>query len=128
VVENKEKVALKVVQLRGSQPSGLGGKEKPSKFGKESWYKMTMQDAHEQEASRSMFKSNKSSKKGLNEMAGIAFCLEGAVDQVDCRTTMVVDMVAKTEPPLGSGSTFLAKRGSVDVFSIGQVLPHWLGV
>jgi hypothetical protein len=57
-----------------------------------------------------MFKGNKSSKKGPNEMAGIAFCSEGAVDQVDWRATMVADMIAKTEPPLGGGSTFLAKR------------------
>jgi hypothetical protein len=46
VAENKEQVASKVEQLRGSQPLGLCGKEQPSKFvEKDSWYKMTMQDA-----------------------------------------------------------------------------------
>jgi hypothetical protein len=71
---------------------------------------MAMHNAQEQEASRSMFKGSKSSKKGSNEMAGIAFDSEGAVDQVDWRASMVADMVAKTKPPLGGGSTFLAKR------------------
>jgi hypothetical protein len=110
VAENKEQVAPKVEQLRGSQPSGSGGKEQPSKSVKESWYEMAMQDAQEQEASRSMFKGNKSSKKGLNEMAGIAFISEGATNQVDWRAAMVADMIAKTEPPPGGRSTFLAKR------------------
>ena len=45
VTENKEKVALKVEQLRGSYPLGLGGKEHPSKlFKKDSWYDMDMHD------------------------------------------------------------------------------------
>jgi hypothetical protein len=43
VAENKEAVAPKVEQLRGSQPSGLGGKEHPSKsVKKESWYEMAI--------------------------------------------------------------------------------------
>ena len=55
VAENKEQVALKVEQLRSSRPLGSGGKEQPSKsVKKESWYKMIMQDAQEQEASRSI--------------------------------------------------------------------------
>jgi hypothetical protein len=46
--KNREQVALKVEQLRGSQPSGSVGKEKPSKsIKKESWYEMAMQDAQE---------------------------------------------------------------------------------
>jgi hypothetical protein len=114
VAENKEQVAPKVEQLkgslRGSQPSGSSGKEQHSKSVKESWYEMAMQDAQKQEASRSMFKGNKSSKKGLNEMAGIAFVSEGATNQVDWRVAMVADMIAKTEPPSGGRSTFLAKR------------------
>jgi hypothetical protein len=47
VAENKEQVVLKLEKLRGIQPSSSGGKEQPSKFVKESWYEMTMQDAHE---------------------------------------------------------------------------------
>jgi hypothetical protein len=42
VAKNKEQVAPKFEQLRGSQPSGSSGKEQPSKSNKESWYKMTM--------------------------------------------------------------------------------------
>jgi hypothetical protein len=57
----------------------------------------------------SMFKGN-SSKKGLKKMVGIVFVSKGATNQVDCRATMVVDMIAKTKPLLGDGSTFLAKR------------------
>jgi hypothetical protein len=110
VAENKEQVALKVEQLSGSHPLGSSGKEQPSKFVKESWYKMAMQDAQEQEASRSMFNGNKSLKKGLNEMARIVFCSEGVANQVDCRVAMVADMIAKTEPPSGGRSTFLTKR------------------
>jgi hypothetical protein len=46
VTENREQVAPKVEKLRGSQPSGSGGKEQPSKsFNKDSWYEMAMQDA-----------------------------------------------------------------------------------
>jgi hypothetical protein len=52
----------------------------------------------------------KSSKMGPSEMAGIAFVSEGATNQVDWRATMVSDLTRKTEPPLGGGSTFLAKR------------------
>jgi hypothetical protein len=54
VTKDKEQGALKVEQLRGSQPSGSSGKEQPSKSvqKKQSWYEMTMQDAQEQEASR----------------------------------------------------------------------------
>jgi hypothetical protein len=42
VIENKKQVAPKVEKLKGSQPSGLSGKEQPSKSVKESWYEMTM--------------------------------------------------------------------------------------
>jgi hypothetical protein len=43
VAENKEQVAPKVENLRGSQPSGSSGKEKPSKsIENESWYEMSM--------------------------------------------------------------------------------------
>jgi hypothetical protein len=70
---------------------------------------MAMQDAHEQEDSRSMFRG-KSSKKGLSEMAGITFCSEGATNHVDWRVAMLVDLKTKTEPPPGGGSTFHAKR------------------
>ena len=43
VIEDKEQVAPKVEHLRGSQLSGSGGKEQPSKsVKKESWYEMTM--------------------------------------------------------------------------------------
>jgi hypothetical protein len=43
LAENKEQVSLKVEKLRGSQPSGSGGKEKPSKsIQKQSWYNMAM--------------------------------------------------------------------------------------
>jgi hypothetical protein len=46
VAENMGQVATKVEQIRGSQPSSSGGKEKPSKFvKKESWYKMSIHDA-----------------------------------------------------------------------------------
>jgi hypothetical protein len=57
-----------------------------------------------------MFKDSKSSKKGSNEMARIAFGSEEAINQMDWRAATVADMVAKTEPPLGGRSTFLAKR------------------
>jgi hypothetical protein len=41
VAENKKQVALKVEQLKGSQPSGSSAKEQPSKsVKKESWYEM----------------------------------------------------------------------------------------
>jgi len=84
--------------------------EQPSKsVKKDSWYEMVMQDAQKQKASRSMFKG-KSSKKSLSEMAGIAFFSKGAANQVDWRASMVADMIAKTKPPLGGRSTFLAKR------------------
>jgi hypothetical protein len=110
VAENKEQVAPKVEQLRGRQPSNSGGKEKPSKFVKEeSWYKMTIQNAQEQEASKSMFKG-KSSKKGRSKIARIAFISERAANQMDWRAAIVADLIAKTEPPLGGRSTFLTKR------------------
>jgi hypothetical protein len=110
VTENEEQVALKVEQLRGSQPSGSGGKEQPSKsVQKKSWFEMAMQDAQEQEASRSIIRG-KSSEQGLSKMAGIAFVSEGAANQEDWRAAMVADMVAKTESLPESGSTFLAKR------------------
>ena len=47
VIEDKEQVAPKVEQRKGSRPSGSGGKKHPSKSVKESWYEMTMQDAQE---------------------------------------------------------------------------------
>jgi hypothetical protein len=63
VTENKEQVAPKVQQLKGSQPLGSEGEEHPSKFvKKDSWYDMAMQDSQEQEASRIMFKGSESSK------------------------------------------------------------------
>jgi hypothetical protein len=68
-----------------------------------------MQDAQEQEASRSMIRV-KSSKKAPSEMAGIAFVSEGAANQVDWRAAMVADPIAKTKPPPCGGSTFLTKR------------------
>jgi hypothetical protein len=52
----------------------------------------------------------KSSKMGPSEMAGIAFVSKGPTNHVDWRAAMVADLVAKTEPPPGGGSTFLAKR------------------
>jgi hypothetical protein len=105
VVENKEQVASKVEMLKVSQHLTSGGKKQPSKSVKEeSWYVMAMQ-----KASRSMFKG-KSFKKGLNGMVWIAFVSEGAIDQVESRAAMVTDLVAKTKPLSGGGSTFLAKR------------------
>jgi hypothetical protein len=75
VAENREREALKVEQLRGSQPSGSGGKEQPSKsVRQESWYEMAMQDAQKKEASRSMFRGSESSEIGQSMMAGIALC------------------------------------------------------
>jgi hypothetical protein len=78
VTENKEQVALKVEQLRGSQPSGSGGKEQPSKsVKKESWYEMTMQDAQEQEASRSMIK-REVFEEGSERDGRDSFCFRGS--------------------------------------------------
>jgi hypothetical protein len=65
---------------------------------------MTMQDAQEQEASRSMIRG-KSSQTGPSEMVGIAFVSEGAA-----RDGKVADLIAKIEPPASGRSTFLAKR------------------
>jgi hypothetical protein len=111
VTENREQVAPKVEQLRGSQPSGSGGKEQPSKsVKKESWYEMAMQDAQKQETSRSMFRGSESSETGQTIMAGIASVSEGATNQVYWRAGMVADLVAKIEPTPGGRSTFLAKR------------------
>jgi hypothetical protein len=56
-----------------------------------------------------MFKG-KSSKKGPNDMVGITFYSEGAIDYVDWSTNMVADMITKIDSPLGGGSTFIAKR------------------
>jgi hypothetical protein len=109
VVENKERLAPKVEQLRGSQPSGSGGKEQSSKYIKESWYEMTMQGAQEKEAFRSMIKE-KSLMMGPSEMARIVFASEGATNHVYWKATMVVDLTTKTEPPPGGRTTFLAKR------------------
>jgi hypothetical protein len=65
---------------------------------------MTMQEAY-----RSMIRG-KSSKKGPSEMERIDFILEGAIDSVDWRATMVADLTVKVEPPPGGRSTFLTKR------------------
>jgi hypothetical protein len=111
MAKNKEQVDSKVEQLNGSQPSSSSGKEQPSKsVKKESWYEMAMHNDKEQEASRSMFKGSESSKTSPNEIAMIAFSPQGAANQVDWRVAMVADMIAKTEPLPGDGSTFLAKR------------------
>jgi hypothetical protein len=124
VAKNKEQVAPNVEQLRGSQRSGSGGKDQPSKSVKEeSWYKMTMQNAQAQEASRSMIKG-KYSTKGLSETKGIAFVLEVATNHVDWKASMVADLIMKTKPPPGGRSTFLPKRECLCLSSIGQILPH----
>jgi len=110
VAKDKEQVVPKVEQLERSQTLGSGGKEQPSKsVKKQSWYKMAMQDAQERKASRSMIKG-KSSKTGPSKMAGIDFVSEGAANQVDWRGSMVENLIAKIEPPLGGRSTFLSKR------------------
>jgi hypothetical protein len=70
---------------------------------------MTMQDAQEQDPSRSMIRG-KSSKKGPSDMAGITFVSEGATNQLDWKAGMVADLAMKTGPPLGGRSTFLPKR------------------
>jgi hypothetical protein len=71
---------LKVEQLRGSYPSGLGGEVQPSKSVKESWFEMIMQNYQEQESSRSMIRG-KYSNMILTEMAGIAYVLEGVANR-----------------------------------------------
>jgi hypothetical protein len=43
-------------------------------------------------------------------MVGIASVSEGAANQVDWRSAMVADRIAKIESLPESGSTFLAKR------------------
>jgi hypothetical protein len=87
VTKNEEQVAPKVEQLRGSQPSGSGGKEQPSKsVQKKSWFEMAMQDAQKQEASRSIGRGQVF-EQGLSEMAGIASVSEGAANQVDWSTS-----------------------------------------
>jgi hypothetical protein len=43
-------------------------------------------------------------------MAGTAYVLEGSFNQVDWRTSMVVDLVVEIEPNQGGRNTFLAKR------------------
>jgi hypothetical protein len=73
VTKNREKVALKVDQIRGSQTSGSCGKEKPSRSVKESWYKMAMLDAQEHETSRSMFRGSESLETSQTIMVGIAY-------------------------------------------------------
>jgi hypothetical protein len=94
VTKNKEQVALKVEILRGSQDSGSGGKEHPSKYVKEdSWYEMTTQDAQEKEASKSMI-CWKYLKTGSSKMVGIAFVSEGEANQVDWRIVVVAYLVA----------------------------------
>jgi hypothetical protein len=73
VAENKEKVALKVEKLRGSQPSGSGGKKYPFKsFKNGSWYEMAMQDDKKKENSRSMFKGSEPLEAGQTIMGRIA--------------------------------------------------------
>jgi hypothetical protein len=52
----------------------------------------------------------KSSKKGLSEMARIAFISKGEANKVDRTASMVVNLTRKTKPPPGGRSTFLAKR------------------
>jgi hypothetical protein len=88
VEDNNDQVAPKFEQLRGSQHLGSSGKEQPSKSVKESWYEMTMRDAQEHEASRSMIKC-KSLKMGLSEMIGIVFVSKGTTNQVDWRETKI---------------------------------------
>ena len=68
VTENKEQTNSKVEKLKGSQPSKSKGKEQLSK--KMSWYEMAIQDAQEQEASRSKLKG-KSSTQGPAESVRI---------------------------------------------------------
>ena len=75
VIENIEQTNSKVEKLKGSQPSKSKGKEQLSK--KMSWYEMAIQDAQEQEASRSKLKG-KSLTQGLIESTGITYVLEGA--------------------------------------------------
>jgi hypothetical protein len=53
---------------------------------------------------------NKSSKQGSSEMVGKSSVSEGETIHMDWITTMVVNIVAETKPPLGGGSNFLAKR------------------
>ena len=66
---------------------------------------MTMQDAREQEDSRSIIKG-KSSQIGLSESTGIDFKSEGAT-----KAGKVATLIVKIEPPLSGKSTLL--RGSV---------------
>jgi hypothetical protein len=111
VVEKKEQVAPNIEQLRGSQPSSLGGKEQPSKSVRQkSWYGMAMQDAQDQEASRSMIRGSESSETGHTVMEGIASMSEGVSNEVDWRGGMIADLIAKIEPTPGGRNTFLAKR------------------
>jgi hypothetical protein len=79
--------------------------EQPSKsVQKNSWYEMTIQDAQEQGASRSMIKG-KSSQIGPSKMEAITFVSEGAT-----RAGKVADLITKIEPPPSGRSTFLTKR------------------
>jgi hypothetical protein len=87
VAEDKEQVAPKVEQLKGSQISGLGRREESSKTVKKvSWVEMTMQDANKWEASRSRVFS----KKDPSYTLAIASVSEGVV--------VVVDPVWEVEP------------------------------
>jgi hypothetical protein len=70
---------------------------------------MTMKDDKKQYTSKIMMRG-KYSTMGLRKMTWIYFVSYGAPNRVDWRATMVVALIAKTEPPLGGRSTFLAKR------------------
>jgi hypothetical protein len=110
MTKNEDQVALKVEQLRGSQHSSSGGKEQPSKsVWKKTWFEMAMQDAQEQEASRSIIKGN-CLKQGPSKMAGRASVSKGAANREDWRVALVADRIMKMESLPVSGSTFLAKR------------------
>jgi hypothetical protein len=53
VTKDKEQVASKVEQIKGSHPLGSGGKDQPSNsIQKKSWYRMVMQDPQEKETIR----------------------------------------------------------------------------
>jgi hypothetical protein len=69
-----------------------------------------MQDTHEHEVSRSMFKGSESSETGQIMMARITCVSEGASNQVYYRAGMVANLVVKIESTPGGRSTFLTKR------------------
>jgi hypothetical protein len=114
VTENREQVALKVVQtqrdpdfrgsqqdqresppLRGSLPSGSNGREESSKTVKKvSWVEEARQEAQKQEASR----SSMSSKEEPCHTTTFTSVIEGATNQVDWSVAMVVDQVWEAKP------------------------------